>query len=85
MVSDVASKGQTGFSLPVAVSDQVDMSQGRRYLKPGWFVSWMVNPLLMRLGAVPTLAVLASEAGRAGTDLLFKQDALAVDSCSATP
>ena len=57
MVSDVASKGQTGFSLPVAVSDQVDMSQGRRYLKPGWFVSWMVNPLLMRLGAVPTLAV----------------------------
>jgi hypothetical protein len=33
------------------------MSQGRRYLKPGWFVSWMVNPLLMRLGVVPTLAV----------------------------
>jgi deazaflavin-dependent oxidoreductase (nitroreductase family) len=29
----------------------------RRYLRPGWFSNRIVNPLLMRLGAVPTLAV----------------------------
>ena len=33
------------------------MNQGRRYLRPGWFTSRVVNPLLMRLGIVPTLAV----------------------------
>jgi hypothetical protein len=32
------------------------MSQ-RRYLKPSWLISRVVNPLLMRLGAVPTLRV----------------------------
>ena len=33
------------------------MSRGRRYLKPGWVTSRVVNPLLMRLGVVPILAV----------------------------
>jgi hypothetical protein len=33
------------------------MSRERQYLKPGWFTSRVVNPLLMRLGVVPTLAV----------------------------
>jgi len=33
------------------------MSRDRRYLKPGWLTSRVVNPLLMRLGVVPTLAV----------------------------
>jgi deazaflavin-dependent oxidoreductase (nitroreductase family) len=29
----------------------------RRYLRPGWLTNRIVNPILMRLGAVPTLAV----------------------------
>ena len=29
----------------------------RRYLKPSWLISRVVNPLLMRLGVVPTLRV----------------------------
>lgn len=33
------------------------MDQGPRYLKPGWLTSRVLNPLLMQLGAVPTLAV----------------------------
>ena len=33
------------------------MSREPRYLRPGWFFSRVVNPLLMRLGVVPTLAV----------------------------
>src|SRR5215468_5085841 len=33
------------------------MGRGRRYLKPGWLTSRVLNPLLMRLGVVPTLAV----------------------------
>jgi hypothetical protein len=33
------------------------MSRERRYLKPGWLTSRVLNPLLMRLGIVPTLAV----------------------------
>jgi deazaflavin-dependent oxidoreductase (nitroreductase family) len=33
------------------------MSRDRRYLKPGWVTSRVVNPLLMRLGVVPILAV----------------------------
>jgi hypothetical protein len=39
------------------------VSQGRRYLKPGWLVSRLVNPLLMRLGIIPTLAVRARTSG----------------------
>ena len=39
------------------------MSQGRRYLKPGWMVSRLVNPLLMRLGIIPTLAVRGRTSG----------------------
>jgi deazaflavin-dependent oxidoreductase (nitroreductase family) len=33
------------------------MAQERRYLRPGWLTGRIVNPLLMRLGLVPTLAV----------------------------
>jgi hypothetical protein len=29
----------------------------RRYLRPGWLTNRIVNPILMRPGAVPTLAV----------------------------
>ena len=35
----------------------IEMSREPRYLRPGWFVSWVVNPLLMRFGVVPSLAV----------------------------
>ncbi len=38
------------------------MSQ-RRYLKPSWLVSRVVNPLLMRSGAVPTLKVRGRKTG----------------------
>lgn len=33
------------------------MGRDRRYLRPGWLTSRVLNPLLMRLGVVPTLAV----------------------------
>src|SRR5215471_6541655 len=33
------------------------MRHDRQYLKPGWVTSRILNPLLMRLGVVPTLAV----------------------------
>jgi deazaflavin-dependent oxidoreductase (nitroreductase family) len=39
------------------------VSLGRRYLKPGWMVSRLVNPLLMRLGIIPTLAVRGRTSG----------------------
>jgi hypothetical protein len=39
------------------------MSQEPRYLKPGWLVSRVINPLLMRLGVVPTLAVRGRRSG----------------------
>ena len=39
------------------------MSRGPRYLKPGWIVGRVVNPLLMRLGVVPTLAVRGRTSG----------------------
>jgi deazaflavin-dependent oxidoreductase (nitroreductase family) len=42
---------------------RVAASQGRRYLKAGWFVSRAVNPLLMRLGIVPALAVRGRTSG----------------------
>lgn len=35
----------------------------RRYLKPGFFVAGMLNPLLMKLGLVPTLAVRGRKTG----------------------
>ena len=35
----------------------------RRYLKPTWLISRVVNPLLMRLGAVPTLRVRGRKTG----------------------
>jgi deazaflavin-dependent oxidoreductase (nitroreductase family) len=35
----------------------------RRYLKPGFVVSRALNPLLMRLGLVPTLAVRGRRSG----------------------
>jgi hypothetical protein len=39
------------------------VSLGRRYLKPGWMPSRLVNPLLMRLGIIPTLAVRGRTSG----------------------
>jgi deazaflavin-dependent oxidoreductase (nitroreductase family) len=39
------------------------MSQGRRYLKPGWLTGRVINPLLMRFGVVPTLAVRGRRSG----------------------
>lgn len=39
------------------------MSHGQRYLKPGWLVSRLVNPLLMRIGIIPTLAVRGRTSG----------------------
>jgi deazaflavin-dependent oxidoreductase (nitroreductase family) len=35
----------------------------RRYLKPGFLVSRVLNPLLMKLGLVPTLAVRGRRSG----------------------
>jgi deazaflavin-dependent oxidoreductase (nitroreductase family) len=35
----------------------------RRYLEPSWLISRVVNPLLMRLGAVPTLRVQGRKTG----------------------
>jgi len=40
------------------------MTQERRYLKPGWFTNRVVNPLLMRFGVVPTLAVRGRVSGQ---------------------
>jgi deazaflavin-dependent oxidoreductase (nitroreductase family) len=40
------------------------MQRDRRYLRPGRFLSRIVNPLLMRLGLVPTLAVRGRRSGR---------------------
>jgi deazaflavin-dependent oxidoreductase (nitroreductase family) len=39
------------------------LSQGRRYLKPGWVVSRVLNPVLMRIGIIPTLAVRGRTSG----------------------
>jgi deazaflavin-dependent oxidoreductase (nitroreductase family) len=36
----------------------------RHYLKPSWLFSRVVNPLLMRLGVVPTLRVRGRKTGR---------------------
>jgi deazaflavin-dependent oxidoreductase (nitroreductase family) len=38
------------------------MSQ-RRYLKPSWLISWVLNPLLLWLGVVPTLRVRGRRTG----------------------
>jgi deazaflavin-dependent oxidoreductase (nitroreductase family) len=40
------------------------MSRDARYLRPGWFVGRVLNPFLMRVGAVPTLAVRGRTSGR---------------------
>jgi deazaflavin-dependent oxidoreductase (nitroreductase family) len=40
------------------------MDRDRRSLRPGWFVGRIINPLLMRLGLVPTLAVRGRRSGR---------------------
>jgi deazaflavin-dependent oxidoreductase (nitroreductase family) len=39
------------------------MDQAPRYLKPGWLTSRVLNPLLMRVGMVPTLAVRGRTSG----------------------
>jgi deazaflavin-dependent oxidoreductase (nitroreductase family) len=40
------------------------MQGDRRYLRPGRFLSRILNPLLVRLGLVPTLAVRGRRSGR---------------------
>jgi len=40
------------------------MQRDRRYLRPGPILSRLLNPLLMRLGLVPTLAVRGRRSGR---------------------
>jgi deazaflavin-dependent oxidoreductase (nitroreductase family) len=39
------------------------VSRGGRYLKPGWLTSRVLNPLLMRLRMIPTLAVRGRTSG----------------------
>jgi deazaflavin-dependent oxidoreductase (nitroreductase family) len=39
------------------------VSRERAYLRPGWAISRVVNPWLMRLGIVPTLAVRGRTSG----------------------
>jgi deazaflavin-dependent oxidoreductase (nitroreductase family) len=39
------------------------VSGSHRYLKPGWLVSRVLKPVLMRLGIVPTLAVRGRTSG----------------------
>ena len=39
------------------------MGRERRYLKPGWLTSRVLNPLLMRVGMIPTLAVRGRTSG----------------------
>jgi deazaflavin-dependent oxidoreductase (nitroreductase family) len=40
------------------------MARSRPYLKPGWLVARVANPLLMRLGLMPILAVRGRTSGR---------------------
>ena len=40
------------------------MAPSRPYLKPDWLIARVANPLLMRLGLVPTLAVRGRKSGR---------------------
>jgi hypothetical protein len=49
------------------VAEQPAASGGQRYLKPGLWVSRVVNPVLMRLGVTPTLAVGGRTSGEWGT------------------
>jgi deazaflavin-dependent oxidoreductase (nitroreductase family) len=39
------------------------MDQVPHYLKPGWLTSRVLNPLLMRVGMIPTLAVRGRTSG----------------------
>ena len=39
------------------------MGRERQYLKPGWLTSQVLNPLLMRVGMIPTLAVRGRTSG----------------------
>ena len=48
-----------------------DRAVAARYLKPGFFVARLVNPLLMRLGVVPTLAVRGRTSGQWRTVPVF--------------
>jgi hypothetical protein len=45
------------------VAEQPAVTHGRRHLKPGWLVSRLVNPVLMQLGIIPTLAVRGRASG----------------------
>jgi deazaflavin-dependent oxidoreductase (nitroreductase family) len=46
-----------------AIGARYDRDVAGRYLKPGFLVSSVLNPLLMRLGLVPTLAVRGRRSG----------------------
>ena len=39
------------------------MGRERQYLKPGWLTNQVLNPLLMRVGMIPTLAVRGRTSG----------------------
>ena len=45
------------------VAEHTAVSGEQRYLEPGWLVSRVVNPVLMRLGITPTLAVRGRTSG----------------------
>ena len=40
------------------------MEQSRRYIRPGFVVSRVVNPVIMKLGLTPTLAVRGRRSGQ---------------------
>ncbi len=48
------------------MADNVNRSAGR-YLRPGWFVARVMNPIVMRLGMATTLAVRGRKSGQMRT------------------
>lgn len=48
------------------MADTLNRSRGR-YLRPGWFVSRVMNPVVMRLGIAPTLVVRGRRSGQLRT------------------
>ncbi|HYI15214.1 MAG TPA: nitroreductase family deazaflavin-dependent oxidoreductase [Thermomicrobiales bacterium] len=44
--------------------DNTTAGASGRYLRPGWFVQRVMNPLMMRTGFVPTLAVRGRRSGQ---------------------
>jgi deazaflavin-dependent oxidoreductase (nitroreductase family) len=48
------------------MADNVNQSAGQ-YLRPGWIVARVMNPIVMRLGIAPTLAVRGRKSGQLRT------------------